>query len=327
MTGSRPPEVAEDPLGGLDESSAEERGRSAARELVATLRRPAPGSGRRAGTSNLADLAKASRRLRQITRPLTILTTGCEEAATISGLERIAVSALAHGSDGGLEVKATHGLDESADEIGRAAEVLLGEAEVTAMAAAAPLTVVGPSPSSEIGSIVGRPFLVVPVIHDGAVIGLLHGAHDDGREIDEVAVAGLTAFAALLGTLWYCAAVETSWHDHVRSVRRSVAESLDRLAVEPAEDLGPLDDDPGSGPERPVAAPRVADDLRGQPLTPREKVVVRQLLEGASNRDIADDLVVTVDTVKSHVKRILRKTGASNRAELIHRASRPSLPD
>ena len=53
------------------------------------------------------------------------------------------------------------------------------------------------------------------------------------------------------------------------------------------------------------------------PLTEREADVVRLILTGASNSTIAAELVITVDTVKSHVKRILRKLGATNRAELI----------
>ncbi|MFC9363082.1 helix-turn-helix transcriptional regulator, partial [Rhodococcus sp. NPDC057014] len=53
------------------------------------------------------------------------------------------------------------------------------------------------------------------------------------------------------------------------------------------------------------------------PLTDREVDVVRLILTGASNSTIAAELVITVDTVKSHVKRILRKLGATNRAELI----------
>jgi DNA-binding CsgD family transcriptional regulator len=38
---------------------------------------------------------------------------------------------------------------------------------------------------------------------------------------------------------------------------------------------------------------------------------------GASNAEIADELVITVETVKTHVKRILRKIGAINRSEAI----------
>src|SRR5690606_40685633 len=59
------------------------------------------------------------------------------------------------------------------------------------------------------------------------------------------------------------------------------------------------------------------DERLLDPLTEREADVVRLILTGASNAAIATELVITVDTVKSHVKRILRKLGVSNRAELI----------
>jgi DNA-binding CsgD family transcriptional regulator len=307
MPDDRPPDVTYEP--------ADEHRREAARDLVLALRRPRDrGSATGSVGPNLLDLAKASRRLRQISRPQAILAAGCEEAATVSGFGRTVISAVADGNHG-LVVKAAHGLDDSTTHLARDAEVDCTEAEAEAIATAAPLTVTGPSPPNGIGSAVGHPHVVVPVMHDGTAIGLLHAAHDLPREINETAIAGLTAFAAMLSTLWYCAAIETSWHDHLRAVRQSVAEHLDRLTIEPPDDLGTLEPD-----DEPKAVPcRVADELQGSPLTPREKVVLRHLLDGASNRDIANDLVLTVDTVKSHVKRILRKTGTSNRAELIHR--------
>nr|WP_239005033.1 helix-turn-helix transcriptional regulator [Mycolicibacterium sp. CBMA 360] len=41
------------------------------------------------------------------------------------------------------------------------------------------------------------------------------------------------------------------------------------------------------------------------------------MVTGASNQEIADQLVITEGTVKSHVKHILRKYGAANRAQAI----------
>ena len=62
-----------------------------------------------------------------------------------------------------------------------------------------------------------------------------------------------------------------------------------------------------------------------EPLTERESEVLRLVLTGASNTAIATELVITIDTVKSHVKRILRKVGATNRSELIARHSATGL--
>ena len=46
---------------------------------------------------------------------------------------------------------------------------------------------------------------------------------------------------------------------------------------------------------------------------------------GATNNRIAEQLVITDGTVKSHVKRILRKLRAANRAEAIARYLRLTM--
>jgi DNA-binding NarL/FixJ family response regulator len=52
-------------------------------------------------------------------------------------------------------------------------------------------------------------------------------------------------------------------------------------------------------------------------LTAREKEVLAMVVRGYSNATIADELVIKVGTAKSHVKQILRKLGAPNRAAAI----------
>jgi LuxR family maltose regulon positive regulatory protein len=56
------------------------------------------------------------------------------------------------------------------------------------------------------------------------------------------------------------------------------------------------------------------------PLTEREREVLRLLLEGASNREIARRLVLSVNTVKRHVYNISSKLGVQSRAQAIIRA-------
>ena len=55
-------------------------------------------------------------------------------------------------------------------------------------------------------------------------------------------------------------------------------------------------------------------------LTPRELEVLVLLAAGKPNQRIADELVVTLDTVKKHVSHILEKLQADNRTEAVTRA-------
>ena len=55
-------------------------------------------------------------------------------------------------------------------------------------------------------------------------------------------------------------------------------------------------------------------------LTNREKEVFAELLAGRSNAEISSNLYIEDTTVKTHVNKIMKKTGLSNRAELIARA-------
>jgi DNA-binding NarL/FixJ family response regulator len=52
-------------------------------------------------------------------------------------------------------------------------------------------------------------------------------------------------------------------------------------------------------------------------LTPREAEVLALIAEGLTNREIADRLVVSGATVKTHVNHIFAKTGARDRAQAV----------
>jgi LuxR family transcriptional regulator, maltose regulon positive regulatory protein len=62
-----------------------------------------------------------------------------------------------------------------------------------------------------------------------------------------------------------------------------------------------------------------------EPLTARETQVLHRLAAGAPNQQIADDLVVTLDTVKKHITHLLGKLGAANRTEAVTRARQLGL--
>ncbi|MEO1086791.1 MAG: LuxR C-terminal-related transcriptional regulator, partial [Acidobacteriota bacterium] len=54
-------------------------------------------------------------------------------------------------------------------------------------------------------------------------------------------------------------------------------------------------------------------------LSGREKQVFDLLVRGLRYREIADSLFISLDTVRSHIRRIYRKLDVSSRAELMAR--------
>lgn len=68
--------------------------------------------------------------------------------------------------------------------------------------------------------------------------------------------------------------------------------------------------------ERVAPTPR-HDDPRIATLTAREREALTLIGSGLSNTAIAEDLVVTPTTVRTYVSRILAKTGARDRAQLV----------
>ena len=79
------------------------------------------------------------------------------------------------------------------------------------------------------------------------------------------------------------------------SVAGAVVNAMSHTAAPPA-------------PRPPSAAP--ADDL-----TPRERDVLRLLATGASNREIAEQLVISEGTVKNHISNILSRLGLRDRTQ------------
>ncbi len=60
-------------------------------------------------------------------------------------------------------------------------------------------------------------------------------------------------------------------------------------------------------------------------ITQRESEVLRAMVDGLSNRAVAEQLVISEDTVKTHVRSIFRKLGVSDRAHAVSLSLREGI--
>jgi DNA-binding NarL/FixJ family response regulator len=72
-------------------------------------------------------------------------------------------------------------------------------------------------------------------------------------------------------------------------------------------------------------AAQLAEHAGEETLTPREVEVLRHVAEGNRNKDIADRLFISEETVKVHVKHVMDKLGASDRTEAVAIAIRRGI--
>jgi DNA-binding NarL/FixJ family response regulator len=75
----------------------------------------------------------------------------------------------------------------------------------------------------------------------------------------------------------------------------------------------------------PEIVAQLAEHLSDETLTVREVEVLREVAGGNRNRDIAEHLFISEETVKVHVKHVMEKLGASDRTEAVAIAIRRGI--
>jgi DNA-binding NarL/FixJ family response regulator len=74
-----------------------------------------------------------------------------------------------------------------------------------------------------------------------------------------------------------------------------------------------------------AVATRLAEHLGDETLTGREVEVLKHVAEGNRNREIADRLFISEETVKLHVRHIMEKLGANDRTQAVSIAVRRGI--
>lgn len=162
---------------------------------------------------------------------------------------------------------------------------------------------------------------------EGRVVGLLHADYRDADVTDRDRDV-LAAFARAFDQIFERAVLLQrlrQQRDQVRTTIATVTAMLDELASAEIE-LVTRHQPTGLVMGRPTPPPAVPAHSRLDVLlTKREQEVLALVATGATNDRIAERLVISSDTVKSHVKQILRKLRAENRAEAISQYLRLTL--
>jgi DNA-binding CsgD family transcriptional regulator len=167
-------------------------------------------------------------------------------------------------------------------------------------------------------------YVAAPVMPGGEVVGFLHADRLDGAPVTafdrEVITLFASHFSTLVSNVWLSESFERLRRtvDHLRHSLGGMVDGCvgTEVGLARAVEL-----------DAPAAAPahqRVQSMLVGVPgvdelLSPREREVLRLMALGETNTRIASRLVISEGTVKSHVRHILRKLNAANRAEAVCR--------
>ncbi len=168
-----------------------------------------------------------------------------------------------------------------------------------------------------------RSYVAAPIMPEGRVIGFLHADryfHPE-RTVDEFDRDLIWAFAEGFGYAFERTVLLerlSAQRDEVRAMLASTGALIDEVCDTEIA-VGRLDGEDTHASSRVAAQIFTPSSRVDQLLTRREIEVIQLMAAGETNAGIAENLVITEGTVKSHVKHILRKLRAANRAEAVSR--------
>ena len=157
-------------------------------------------------------------------------------------------------------------------------------------------------------------FVLAAVMPEDRVLALLV-LDRGGPPVGPADVDKAYVFAHLLGCSVARLAMRQRMSEFADELRH-LTTNAQALIKEGLESAIALPTDRGSGPvfAPEYSAPPSGDQLR-QMFTRRELNIAAHMIHGRSNREIAAELQISPETVKTYVARVIRKLGASNRAD------------
>jgi DNA-binding CsgD family transcriptional regulator len=269
----------------------------------------------------LERVSDAIRRLGEIGSPQGILDRAAEELGLNSEFDRVLIGDV---QPDGLHVRSVWIADDAPaaaaalEELGRAPlrleypsiedEVARGQRTEIVQARATRSRA-----SERLTEVLGwDSYVVTALVVQGNTVGLLHADADGGtRFLDALDAEVAARYAEGLAGVFERAVLREMLQLHHHELRSAVGWMSARLG-QLATDAGDLA----------VPAPPAGDAASADALTTRELEVLRLLARGQTNLEIARTLVVREGTVKYHVKNILRKLGATSRADAVARYAR-----
>lgn len=270
---------------------------------------------------DLRDLDALQRRLRGASTVGELLARVCGEARSLAAFDRAIALGL---EDGRLTASASAVLpDADSDALRR--QVLREPVELTPRSAEASLMRHGDAWSDathtstsvlqdRLGLAEAALVAISPQSRPLALLVVDRAA----RPVDGDALDALRLLGHLSGLALELLVVHARMEEIATELRYFTA-STQALVHEALRSPVGLQHDHGSGPVFPPLVATAEADSRPGHLSEREEAVVRLLVAGRSNRQIAEELNVSPETVKGYVARTLRKLGAANRVEAVAR--------
>jgi DNA-binding CsgD family transcriptional regulator len=260
----------------------------------------------------------AVRRLGEIGSPEGILDRAAEELGAGSRFDRVLISEVIERTLRPRSIWSRERQDEADSalrelrDIPISLEYPLIEDEVVKSQRVEIVSVhrAGPRAVARLAAAIGwSSYVVAPLTGGGKTVGLMHAdTSASGRELAALDAEVAAQYTAGLAGVFERAVLRETLRLHREELQAAVRWMSGRLGQLAADDT-----DQG----RAAAGP--ADPALVDALTARELEVLHLLARGQTNLSIANALVVREGTVKYHVKNILRKLGATSRADAVSR--------